>query len=202
MIKLYFAPRTRSVRILWLLEELRLPYEVERVDFRPTARTFFSQSTPTGKLPTIEDGDVVMCESGAIVEYILERYGKGRLAPPVGSPQRARFLQWMHFAESTAFPPLGIVVWLTVYRTDAQEHAALVNDARGRVAAAFDFLESGIGEFDYLVGNEFTAADIMMGFTLVAARMLGVLDDGYPKLQAYLARLQARPAFQKASTFE
>jgi glutathione S-transferase len=199
MIKLYFAPRTRSVRILWLLEELGLPYQLERVDFVPSVRKFFGQATPLGKLPTIEDGDVIMCESGAIVEYILERYGNGRLAPPPGSRQRAAFLQWMHFAESTAFPPLGIIVWLTLYRPDAQEHAAIVEDARGRAAMGFDFLEREIGESDYLVGSDFTAADIMMGFTLVAARMLGVLDERYPRLLAYLARLQARPAFQKAA---
>jgi glutathione S-transferase len=89
MIKLYFAPRTRSVRILWLLEELELPYELARVEFAAPAERFFAQQTPLGKLPTIEDGDVVMCESGAIVEYILERYGGGRLAPPVGSRERA-----------------------------------------------------------------------------------------------------------------
>ncbi len=81
MLKLYYAPRTRAARILWLLEELGLPHELERVEFLPTSDTFFQQNTPTGKLPTLEDGDVLLCESGAIVEYILERYGEGRLAP-------------------------------------------------------------------------------------------------------------------------
>lgn len=199
MIKLYFAPRTRSVRILWLLEELGLPYELERVDFLPPAKNFFAQRTPTGKLPTIEDGDVVMCESGAIVEYILERYGNGRLAPPPGSPKRAAFLQWLHFAESTAFPPLGIVVWLTLYRDDAERHAALIEDARARAAMGLDFLEHALREKTYLLGEEFSAADVMMGFTLVAARVLGVLDDRYPVILGYLARLQGRPAFQKAA---
>jgi glutathione S-transferase len=127
VIKLYFAPRTRSVRILWLLEELDLPYELERVEFQPPATKFFAQSAPLGKLPTIEDGDVVMCESGAIVEYILERYGEGRLAPPVGSRDRPAFLQWLHFSESTAFPPLGIVVWLTRYREGAEHHAVAMS---------------------------------------------------------------------------
>ncbi len=198
MIKLYFAPRTRSVRILWLLEELGLPYELERVDFLPPAKRFFAQQTPLGKLPTIEDGDVVMCESGAIVEYILERYGEGRLAPPVASRERAAFLQWLHFAESTAFPPLGILVWLGRYRDDAAEHPALVEDARARAAMGLDFLEGELGEGPYLIGEEFSAADVMMGFTLVAARMLGVLDDRHPRLNDYVARLQARPALQKA----
>ena len=93
MIKLYYAPRTRSIRVLWLLEELGLPYDLEPVEFLPPAKNFFAQQTPLRKLPTIEDGDVVMCESGAILEYILERYGEGRLAPPVGSPARAAYLQ-------------------------------------------------------------------------------------------------------------
>jgi len=197
MLKLYYAPRTRSTRILWLLEELGLPYELERVDFRPTSDTFFQQQTPTGKLPTIEDGDVVMCESGAIVEYILERYGEGRLAPAVGSPERAPFLQWLHFAESTAFPPLGIVVWLTRYRNDSEGHETIIADARERAVAGLEFLERGLGEKRYLLGDDFSAADVMMGFTLIAAQLLGVLDARYPALQAYAARLQERPALQK-----
>jgi len=198
MIKLYYAPRTRSVRVLWLLEELGLPYELERVDFLPPAKNFFAQRTPLGKLPTIEDGDVVMCESGAIVEYVLERYGDGRLAPPVGSRARAAFLQWVHFAESTAFPPLGILAWLTLYRDDAERHAALVEDARARGAMGLDFLERALGRNTYLIGDDFSAADIMMGFTLIAARLLGVLDARHPGLNAYVARLEARPAFQRA----
>ena len=199
MIKLYFAPRTRAVRILWLLEELGLPYALERVDFLPPAKNFFAQRTPLGKLPTLEDGDVIMCESGAIVEYILERYGKGRLAPPVGTRERAQFLQWLHFAESTAFPPLGILVWLTLYRSDAEHQSALIQDARARAAMGLDFLAREMGRNTYLIGDDFSAADIMMGFTLVAARLLGILDDRFPTLQQYLGRLQARPAFQKAA---
>lgn len=202
MIKLYHAPRTRSVRVLWLLEELGLPYELARVEFRPPASAFFSQATPLGKLPTVEDGDVLLCESGAIVEYILERYGEGRLAPPVGSPQRAAFLQWLHFAESTAFPPLGIVVWLARYRGEAEQHASLIEDARARARTGLDFLQRELGARTYLLGAEFSAADIMMGFTLVAARLLGVLDDRYPALRAYLERLEARPAFQRAIATE
>ncbi len=197
MIKLYYAPRTRSVRIVWLLEELGLPYTLERVEFQPPARDFFVQKTPLGKLPTIEDGDVVMAESGAIVEYILERYGNGRLAPAIGSPLRPLFLQWLHFAESTAFPPLGIVVWLTLYRSDAAEHSTLIADARTRAATGFEQLERELSDKQYLLGDTFSAADIMMGFTLIAGRMLGVIDDRYPATNAYLERLQARPALQK-----
>ncbi len=198
-MKLYFAPRTRSIRIVWLLEELGLDYELERVEFAPPAQRFFNQATPLGRLPTLEDGEVVMCESGAIVEYILERYGEGRLAPAIGTPERARFLQGLHFAESSAFPPIGIVVWLSLYRDDAAEHPELLADARGRASMGLDFLVEQLGEDDYLLGDGFSAADIMMGFTLEAATALGLLGDAYPTLTAYLERLRARPAFQKAA---
>lgn len=196
MLKLYAAPRTRAVRIVWLLEELALPYELEVVPFQPTSSTFFIQKTPTGKIPTLEDGDVLMCESGAMIEYILERYGDGRLAPPVGRPERGQYLQWLHYAESTAFSPLGVVIWLTVYRQDATDHPDLVTDAKDRAGKAFAFVDRELKGRTYLVGDEFSAADIMMGFTLFAAQTLGILAD-YPDLQAYLRRITARPAFAK-----
>lgn len=202
MIKLYFAPRTRAIRVAWLLEELALPYELERAEFIPPADKFFSQGTPLGKFPTLVDGDLVMCESGAIVETLLERYGDGRLAPPHGSDERARYLQWLHFAESTAFPPLGIIVWLKRYRGDAEAHTELLEDAERRAASGFAFLERSLEEGLYTAGSEFTAADIMLGFTLVAGRSLGVLDERFPKTNVYLDRLMARPAFQVVAALD
>lgn len=198
MIKLYAAPRTRAFRILWLLEELGLSYELEMVVFKPTSDRFFIQDTPTGKIPTLEDGDVVICESGAIVQYILERYGAYKLEPSKSDPDRALYLQWFHYAESSAFGPLGNIVWLTQYREDYMEQTDLIADAGKRAGTALSFIETRFGDGDYLVGNELTAADIMMGFTLLAANTLGVLDDNFPTLQAYLGRLTARPAFQKS----
>jgi glutathione S-transferase len=199
-MKLWFAPRTRAVRIAWLLEELGLDCALERVAFQPTADRFFQQATPTGKLPTLEDDGVVLCESGAICEYLVERYGGGRLAPPVGSPERAAYLQWLHYAEATAFPPLGIVVWLTRYRADGDAYAGLIADARERAASGLDFLERSLADGrTWLVGDDFTAADVMMGFTLAAAQLLGVLGPRHPHTGAYLERLQARPAFRKAA---
>lgn len=197
MLTLWYAPRTRSIRVRWLLEELGVPHELRRVDFNRPARTF-AQDTPLGKLPVIQDGDVTMCESGAILEYILERYGDGRLAPPIGDPRRGPFLQWMHFAEATAFAPLGVIIWHTLYAGDADTMPAAMESARERGRHALDFLEGSLGERDYLVGD-FTAADVMMGFTVRAAVLLGVLDDRYPCLRRYVARLEARPAFQIAA---
>jgi glutathione S-transferase len=198
MVKLYHSPVTRSVRIRWLLEELGHPYELVRVDYVPPQGGYFSQPTPTGKLPTIEDGDVVLCESGAIVEYLLERYGEGRLAPAIGAPGRAAFLQWIHFAESTAFPPLAVIAWLGRRRGDAAGLAELMADARGRAADSFRFVQDALGAGPYLLGAEFTAADVMMGFSLVAGRILHVLDDRLPALCEYTARLEARPALRRA----
>jgi len=197
MIKLYHAPRTRSVRVVWLLEELGLPYELQPVVFQPPTKTF-SQSTPLGKLPVLEDGAITMCESGAIVQYILERYAAGRLQPALDSPERGPFLQWIHFAEGTAYPPLGTIVWHTFYKGHADTMPLVIEDAHERAHSALSFLDEQLGDRQHLLDSGFSAADVMMGFTLAAASLLGVLDDRYPHLGPYFQRLQQRPAFQKA----
>lgn len=196
MLKLYAAPRTRAVRVAWLLEEMNLPYQLELVEFQTTGSAFFIQATPTGKIPTLEDDDVVMFESGAIVEYLLERYDDQQLAPAPGTSQRARYLQWLHFSESTAFSPIGVVVWLTIYRHDAADHPELIADARARARTGLVFIENNLND-TYLAGSRFTAADIMMGFTLIAAQTLDLLVD-LPKLTAYLKRLQQRDGLTRA----
>ncbi len=198
MLTLWFAPRTRAIRVRWLLEELGVPYALRRVEFNRPARTF-AQDTPLGKLPVIEDDGTTMCESGAIVEYILERYGDGRLAPAIGSPRRSEFLQWFHFAEATAFAPLGVIIWHTLYAGDADSIPQVMESARERARDALDFLERALGDRTWLLGEDFTAADVMMGFTLRAAVLLGVLDDRFPRLQGYVGRLAERPAFQTAA---
>jgi glutathione S-transferase len=198
MLVLYYAPRTRAVRIRWLLEELGLPHELRRVPFTPPTVGWFSQATPGGKFPVLQDGDVTIVESGAILEYVVERYGAGRLAPPLGSPARGEFLQWVHFAEATAFPPLGTIVWHTRYKQDAAQVPSVVADARRRAQTTLDVVERALVGREYLLGAEFSGADVMMGFTVFAAQALGVLGDDQPNLAAYLARLQARPAFQRA----
>jgi glutathione S-transferase len=196
MITLYHSPRTRSVRILWLLEELGIPYRLETVDFVPPA-TVFAQRTPSGKFPAIEDGEIRMFESGAILEYILERYGKGRLAPPPGTAARAAFLQWVHFAEATAFPPIANMAWHTMFRRDADQIPGAMADYRGWTLAALDVLERALAGRDYLLGDELSGADIMMGYTVICAKWFGLLDERHPNLSAYLGRLEERPAFRR-----
>ena len=199
MLKLYHAARTRSVRIYWLLEELGVPYELEMVAFKPPLPPAkpFAQSSPFGKVPALQDGDVKMFESGAILEYILERYGRGRLAPPPGTPLRGPFLQWVHFAEATAFPPLGNIAW-HMFKQDADSIPDAIADYRRWAGAALDVLEQALSGNEYLLGAEFSGADIMMGYTVQCAKWFGLLTDSYPNLAGYLARLETRPAFQKA----
>jgi glutathione S-transferase len=199
MIRLYYAPRTRAVRVRWLLEELGLPYELERVAFRVPSEGFFVQATPSGKVPVVEDGDVTISESGAILEYIVDRYGAGRLAPPAGSAQRGPFLQWLHFAEGTASVPLSTILWHTFYKGDADQFPSVVGDAQARAHVSLMVVERALAAAEFLPGPDFSAADIQLHFTLALARVLGVLDERHPNLQAYLSRLEARPAFQRAT---
>ena len=197
MIKLYHAPLSRSVRIFWLLEELGLPYELVSAELVPPTPKPFSQPTPFGKVPAIEDDGVSMFESGAILEYLLERYGEGRLAPTLDSPLRSAFLQWVHFAEATAFTGLGNIAWHTRFRDDAEKIPEAIDDYRTWATAALETLDQALAGQDYLLGSDFSAADIMVGYSVLVARGLQILGDDQPRLVAYLARLTARPAFRK-----
>jgi glutathione S-transferase len=198
MIRLYYAPRTRAVRVRWLLEELGLPYELERVTFRAPSGGFFAQATPSGKVPVIEDEGVAISESGAILEYIVDRYGGGRLAPSVDSTARGLYLQWLHFAEGTASVPVSTILWHTLYKGDAEQFPTVLADARDRAHSTLMVVERALAASDYLPGPDFSAADIQLHFTIAVARVLGILEDRYPKLQTYLSRLESRPAFQRA----
>lgn len=198
MIKLYHAPLSRSVRILWLLEELGLPYELQTAALEPPAPKPFAQKTPSGKVPTIEDDGVAMFESGAILEYILEKYGDGRLAPEVGSPSRGPFLQWVHFAEATLFTGLGNIAWHTRFKQDATTVADAMRDYRSWAEAGLDSLERHLGGKAFVLGAAFSGADIMLGYTLLVAKAFGVLTDAYPAVNGYLARLTDRPALRRA----
>jgi glutathione S-transferase len=197
MIVLYHAPYSRSVRVLWLLEELSLPYRLEAV---PSAGgpIPFTAPTPRGKVPTLEDGEVVIFESGAIVEYLLDRYGEGRLAPARGTPASAEFLQWLHFSEATAFPPVGMIARHRFALPESERSEAVVADNRRIADATLAVPERVLSERPYLLGDDFSAADIMLGYTVGIAKAIGLLES-LPNLDAYLERLRARPAFQKAT---
>jgi glutathione S-transferase len=201
MIKIYHAKSTRSMRLIWLCEELALPYEAVAIDFSPAGRAKpeWRRLSPTGKVPAISDGEYSMFESGAIVEYLLERYGRGRLRPAHGTPESGLYLQWSWFAEATFARPLGDIAQHTIVRPEAQRMPAVVDDAKLRTLVCLDALEPAVPKGQYVVNGNFTAADIMMGYTLYLARRFGVLNaSNYPNVNAYLARLDTHPGFIKA----
>jgi glutathione S-transferase len=202
MIKIYHVPRTRSLRVIWLCEELGIPYEVIPIDFSPAYRATaeYRRLNPVGKVPAIADGDFTMFESGAIVEYLLERYGNGRLRPAPGTLESAVYLQWAWFAEATFARPLGDIAQHTFIKPEPNRIPAVVEDARERALLCLDAIEAAIPSNGYLAGREFSAADIMMGYSLSLARMVGVLTaSSYANVNAYMARLEQRPAFVKAA---
>lgn len=201
MIKVYHAPQSRSVRVIWLLEELGIAYETEKISFTPESMKSpaYKKIHPFGRVPAIQDGEVTMFESGAIVEYLLERYGNGRLAPAAGTPARATYLQWLHFGEATLIPPLSDVVQHTFLRPEGERLAAVAADARKRAGEILAALETAFDGRRYVAGEDFTAADVMVGYGLVLAQLMGLIGDAHPTLQAYLGRLTQRPAFQVAA---
>jgi glutathione S-transferase len=198
VIKLHFAPLTRSIRIRWLLEELGVEYELITSTYNRDGSRGFAQDTPSGNYPYLEDGDIALSESGAIVQYVLERYGNGRLEPPIGSHDRAAYLFWLHFAEGTAANSINTTVWLTVYRQDADRHQEIIGAVRDSANIVFGKAEVVLSDQPFIAGNTFTAADIMMGYTLGTAKWLNMLTTAHPKTLDYVDRLFARPALRKS----
>jgi glutathione S-transferase len=212
MIIVHHLNNSRSQRVLWLLEELGLPYEIVRYQRDPKtmlAPRELRAIHPLGKSPILQDGEVTLAESGAIVEYLLERYGQGRLKPAVGSPDWLRFIYFLHYAEGSAMPPLLLKLVFVRMETApvpffAKPVARML--AKGAQKAFvdpqlklhLDYLEGEIGKSAWIAGEAFTAADIQMSFPLEAAASRGGLDASRPKLHDFLQRIHARPAYQAA----
>ena len=212
MIVVHHLNNSRSQRVLWLLEELGLAYEVRR--YQRDAKTMLAPPElravhPLGKSPVIQDGDVTLAESGAILEYLVARHGNGRLIPAAGTPERLRYTYWMHFAEGSAMPPL--LLKLIFDRMDKGPMPFFVRPVARAIAQRakssfvqpnidrnLDFMEGELGESDWFAGAEFSAADIQMSFPLEAARARGGLDAKRPRLLAFLERIHARPAYRRA----
>lgn len=212
MIRVHHLNNSRSQRVLWLLEELGLPYEIKRYQRDPRtmlAPAELRQVHALGKSPVLTDGELTLAESGAIVEYLVERYGNGRLIPPAGTPERLRYRYWLHFAEGSAMPPL--VMKLVFDRLEKGPMPFFVRPmARalaGRVKKGFiepnlqrqlDFMEGELGRSAWFAGEEFSAADIQMSFPLEAAAVRGGLDARRPHLMDFLGRIHAREAYRRA----
>jgi glutathione S-transferase len=212
MITVHHLNNSRSQRVLWLLEELGLDYEIQRYERDP--RTMLAPASlravhPLGKSPVITEYGLTIAESGAIIEYLLERHGRGRLIPPASTPERLRYTYWLHFAEGSAMSPL--LLKLIFSRLPRQPMPFVVRPVvravSERVLKSFvdpqlrahrDFMEAELGKSPWFAGKAFTAADIQMSFAVEASAARGGLDQRYPKLADWLERIHARPAYRRA----
>jgi glutathione S-transferase len=212
MIIVHHLNNSRSQRILWLLEELGLPYEVKR--YQRDAKTMLAPPElravhPLGKSPVISDGEVTLAESGAIIEYLAGKYGRGKLVPAEGTPEKLRHTYWMHFAEGSMMPPL--LLKLIFDRIESGPMPFFVRPIARKISGTaknmmvlpnlkrlLDFMEDELGKREWFAGPSFSAADIQMSFPLEAASARGGLDEKRPKLWAFLKTIHARPAYQRA----
>lgn len=210
MITVHHLERSRSQRILWLLEELGLPYEVRH--YKRDAKSSLAPAEllsvhPLGKSPVITDGEATLAESGAIAEYLVEKYGNGKLAPRPGSPERLRYTYWMHFAEGSAMPPLVMkLVFDRVERAPmpffakpiARAISKKVNDSfiLPNIRRNLDHMEAELARSAWFAGEEFSAADVLMSFPVEAASTRA--EGARPRLADFLARIHERPAYKRA----
>jgi len=210
MLTVHHLNNSRSQRVLWLLEELGTPYEIRH--YQRDSKTMLAPAElravhPLGKSPVITDGGLTIAETGAIVEYIIELYGQGRLLPPPASPEALRYRYWLHFAEGSAMPPLVMTLLFgeipkrapALVRPIARMIGKTVQDSYlgPMIDAQLDLMESELSHSTYFAGAELTGADIMMSFPVEAAATRNGLGNR-PRLAAWLAALHARPAYQAA----
>lgn len=199
-LTIYHVAGTRSMRVIWLCLELDIPLEIEVIDFSPAYRNTASWRalSPTGKVPVLRDGEFTMFESGAMVQYLLDAYGDGRLQPRPGTKAAALFQQWSWFAEATLARPLGDIAQHSVIRPEAERIPGVVEDAKVRALTALGAVEKGLENCTYLMGEAFSAADINMGYSLMLAERFGLLHEDLMQTRAYFSRLKDRPFYQEA----
>jgi len=197
MIKLHHLNNSRSHRVLWLLEELGAPYEI--VPYKRDATTRLAPPElkkvhPLGKSPVVSDGDRVVAESGAIIEYLTKKYGKGKLWPAENAPNWVEHTHWMHFAEGSAMLPFLLALYAGLLGESA---APLRPRIESEIANHLSYMDGALAKRDYFAGDEFTAADIQMSFILEIADTSKRLEP-YLRLKALLQRLRDRPAYKRA----
>jgi glutathione S-transferase len=212
MLTVHHLNNSRSQRVLWLLEELNVPYDIVRYERDPKtllAPPALKRVHPLGKSPAIADDGQTIAETGAIIEYIVERYGDGRLAPPRGTPERLRYTYWLHYAEGSAMPPLLLKL---IFRRIAKQPAPFfirpvlkqiskrVQDTLvdPQLALHIGYWEGELEKYPWFAGDAFSAADIQMSFPVEAAASRAGLDGRFPKLQDFLGRIHSRPAYRRA----
>ena len=199
MLTIHHLGVSQSERIVWLLEELGLPYRLRRYDRDPATRlapTDYKQLHSFGTAPVLDDGDLRLAESGAIIEYVSHTYAEGRLMGPAGASNYAEFIFWWHFANASMMPA-AMTVGLVQRLGRAED--PITRSLSGRLELAYKMVEARLGKSMYFAGDELSAADIMMVFPLTTMRRFGSRDiSGQPNLKAYLRRIGDRPAYQSA----
>jgi glutathione S-transferase len=199
-MKLYYAPQTRSIRPRWLLEEIGAPYELVTMSLKSGdhKKPAYLKVHPHGVVPALEDGDVKLFESGAICAYLADKFPDKKLAPAPGTKERGYYYQWLFYAMATMEPPVLRVFLNTVMLPEAQRKPSEVEEGKKQWAEVAKVLSAALEGKEYLVGNQFSAADIMVGSIAGWSSFMGLLE-GFPVLQEYAGRLSARPAFQRAN---
>jgi len=199
MLKLHFAPNSRAGRIVWLLEELDLPYDLNRMDFHPKDLKSDEHRArhPLGRVPVLDDGDISIFESGAIVEYVLERHKNGGLKPAVDSPIYPEYLQWFHYCEGMVMPPVNTIVVQTILLPPERRDETALKQAQKLLTRALAPVEEALAGRDYLLGD-FSAVDVMLGHSVFMSNRLGCVTDEMTNIKGYVERIEGRPAFQKA----
>ncbi len=201
MLTLYHSPQSRSVRPRWLLEELGVPCEVKLMSLEAgdQKKPEYLKLNPNGTVPTLVDDDLVLFESGAICQYLADKFPEKGLAPAVGTPERGKYYQWVHYAMSGLEPPAVTIFLHTMRLPEAERIPSLVEGARAQLAASVKVVDDALAGREWILGSQFTAADVMVGSTLAWAQMMGLVSDKTPNVAAYLVRCAARPAFQRVS---
>ena len=198
--KIHHAPNTRSVRAVWLFEELGLPYELVKYKLGdPAMRTpEYRKIHPMGRVPAVEDGGVTIYESGAIVQYMLTKYGEGRMQPAADSAAFPAYLQWLHYAEGMIMPPVNIIVVETILLPPERRNDTNVARATKLLGQMLSAVDAHLADGREYLAGEFTGADIMTGHACSVSRRLGADVSDKPNVEAYIERCNARPAMQKA----
>lgn len=203
MLTLHFAPNSRAGRIVWLLEELGLAYNINKMSFHPKDLKSDAHRArhPLGRIPVLEDGDVSLYESGAIVDYILERHKNGGLKPAVDDSRFPAYLQWFHYCEGMVMPPMNTIVVHTLLLPEDRRDATVLGQAQRLLTKALMPVEANLADKDYLIGD-FSGADIMLGHACFMSNRVGSVSDDMPNLKTYVSRITDRPAFQTAITMQ
>ena len=199
MLTLHFAPNSRAGRIVWLLEELELPYEINKMAFHPQDLKSDAHRArhPLGRVPVLDDGDVRIFESGAIVEYVISRHKNDGLRPSDDAPEFPEFLQWFHYCEGMVMPPVNTIVVQTLLLPKERQDATALGQAQRLLSKALVPVNEALEGRDYLIGD-FSAADIMLGHACFMSDRLGCVGEDMPHLKAYVERVSNRPHFKTA----